>query len=163
MAEPPRSSPMLAGGCRCGQLRYQLTGAPKFIFACHCTDCQRFSASAFAMGMVVDNGQFALAAGTTREWQKIASSGKPSSNFTCPVCATWTHTRPQSHPSLTIVRPSSLDEHGWMRPNAEIFTRSALPWARLAVQFSYEAEFSDPGPIASAFAQGGIALNGIGA
>ena len=152
----PHSAPTLPGGCRCGQVRYQVAGAPKFIFACHCTDCQRFSASAFAMGMVVDNAQFTLTEGTPREWQKLGSSGKPSSNFTCPVCATWTHTRPQSHPTLTIVRPSSLDEHGWVRPNAQIFTRSALPWALLPVQFSFEAEFSDAGPIASAFALGGI-------
>jgi len=49
------------------------------------------------------------------------------------------------------VRPSSLDDAAWVRPIVEIFTRSALPWARLATAFSYETEFTDPSPIVAAF------------
>jgi len=31
----------LNGGCRCRAIRYQITEAPLFSFACHCTDCQQ--------------------------------------------------------------------------------------------------------------------------
>ncbi len=156
MASAPNFPTHMDGGCRCGQVRYRIAGAPRFSFACHCHDCQQFSASAFSMGLVIDDGQFELMTGTLRTWSKIGSSGKPSVNSTCPVCGTWIHTRPQSQPGVTVLRPTSLDVHGWVRPVAQLFTRSALPWALLPVQFSYDTEFSDPEPIAKAFALGGI-------
>ena len=156
MASTPDFPAHMDGGCQCGQLRYRMTGVPKFIFACHCTDCQHATASAFSLGVVLEDEQFELTSGTAREWTKIGGSGKPSISFTCPTCAAWTHTRPQSQPGITVVRPSSLDHHDWVRPVAQIFTRSALPWALMPVQFSYALEFSDPSPIAAAFAAGGV-------
>ena len=47
----------MLGGCRCGQVRYRVTGAPKFIMACHCTDCQQLTSSAFSLAMVLDESQ----------------------------------------------------------------------------------------------------------
>ena len=41
------------GGCQCGKLRYEITEAPKLVYTCHCTDCQRLTSSAFSMGVVV--------------------------------------------------------------------------------------------------------------
>ena len=146
------------GKCRCGALAYRVTGAAKFTFACHCTDCQALTASAFSLGMVFDESQFTLLSGTPQEWSKTGSSGKPSTMARCPVCGTWVSTRPQSQPGMIVVRPSSLEDHRWFRPVAQIFTRSALPWALMPVQFSYETEFSDPAPIAKAYAAGGIEL-----
>ena len=40
-----------SGSCQCGAVRYQLSGEPKLVSICHCTDCQTNSASAF--GVVV--------------------------------------------------------------------------------------------------------------
>ena len=153
MAQQPVPAAM-DGGCKCGHVRYRVTGAPLFIMACHCTDCQQQTASAFSLAMVLDDAQFAVMAGQPREWAKRGSSGKLSHEFTCPVCAGWTHTRPDSQPGKTVVRPSTLDDHRSVVPVGQIYTRSALPWARLAVQFSYEEEFDDPKPMIEAFAIG---------
>ncbi len=144
------------GRCRCGALAYRMAGAAKFTFACHCNDCQALTASAFSLGMVFDESQFTLMSGTPQEWSKTGSSGKPSIMARCPVCGTWISTRPQSQPGMIVIRPSSLEDHRWFRPVAQIYTRSALPWALMPVQFSYEEEFSDPAPIAKAYAAGGI-------
>ena len=48
------------GGCQCGAVRYEVTGEPKVVVACHCTDCQRQSGSAFGETMVVDEANFRL-------------------------------------------------------------------------------------------------------
>jgi hypothetical protein len=61
---------------------------------------------------------------------------------------------------VTIVRPTSLDDHTWVRPVAQIFTRSALPWALMPVQFSYETEFKDTTPLEQAFTIGAIRPGG---
>ena len=41
------------GGCQCGAVRYEITGPPAAVYACHCTECQRQSGSAFAMAAVI--------------------------------------------------------------------------------------------------------------
>jgi len=56
-----------------------------------------------------------------------------------------------------IVRPTTLDDHRWFRPVAQIFTRSALPWATLPTLLTYETEFEDVEPLAKAFATASIA------
>ena len=40
--------PQIAGGCLCGKVRYSATGEPAFVGVCHCTDCQKFTGSAFS-------------------------------------------------------------------------------------------------------------------
>ena len=148
----------LAGGCRCGRVRYRVTQPPKFIFACHCTDCQQLTASAFSLGMAVLEAGFELqeGRGDLRWWTKTADSGQESRQYTCQACAGWTHTVAASSPGVVIVRAMTLDERGWVRPVAQIFTRSALPWALMPAQFSFATEFEDTAPMEQAFAVGGI-------
>jgi membrane protein len=142
----------LAGQCRCGEISYQISKTPLFTFVCHCTDCQQLSSSAFSMGMAVPKDSFTLQ-GEPDCWEKIADRGGWSRQFTCPVCTGWTHTLTENSPGIVIVRPSTLTDHRWLRPVAEIFTRSALPWALLKLPLSFETEFEDTEPLEAAFAE----------
>jgi hypothetical protein len=146
----------LNGGCRCGTVRYRVTSAPAFIFACHCTDCRRLTAGAFSIGMPVPKEGFAVTAGDPRVWTKIADSGKPSHQYWCPICHGWTHTIAEGSPGMVIVRATTLDAYEWVRPVGQIFLRSSYPWARLQVPLTFETEFEDTGPLKSAFANSGI-------
>ena len=47
MLEEVTAASPIEGGCSCGQVRYQITQKPLFTHACHCTDCQRSTGSAF--------------------------------------------------------------------------------------------------------------------
>jgi hypothetical protein len=85
----------LVGGCRCGHIRYEITEQPWFGFACHCTDCQQLTASAFSLGITVPESGFRLVQNRPQQWTKIGSSGRPSHQFTCPNCSGWTHTKPE--------------------------------------------------------------------
>lgn len=51
------------GACQCGDVRYEVTGTLRRLIACHCTDCQRQSGSAFGMTMVVSESDFRLVQG----------------------------------------------------------------------------------------------------
>jgi hypothetical protein len=134
---------ILLGGCGCGWIRYEIAEQPWVGFACHCTDCQQRSASAFSLGLAVSQSGFRVVQGEPQRWTKIGSSGKPSHQFSCPKCSGWTHTNPEVFTGGVVVRPTTLDDHHGFRPVAEIFTRSALPWARLAAPFSFEGDFED--------------------
>ena len=140
----------LEGACRCGALTYSVATAPHFALACHCTDCQQLSASAFSLGLVVEDAAFFLI-GSAHVWAKTGESGGESRRYTCGLCATWLFTRSDASPGLTIVRPTTLNDHRWITPVAQIYTRSALPWALLAVPFSFETEVTDPAPLRQAF------------
>jgi hypothetical protein len=56
----------LQGGCICGAVRYELLEKPLFIQACHCTQCQTATGSAFILTMILEahsenlNGQISL-------------------------------------------------------------------------------------------------------
>jgi hypothetical protein len=134
---------ILVGGCRCGRIRYEIKEKPWFGFACHCTDCQQLSASAFSLGLAVPESGFRLVEGAPQRWTKFGSSGKPSHQFSCPNCSGWTHTKPEVLTSGLVLRPMTLDDHHGFRPVAEIFTRSALPWGRLSTPFSFETDFEN--------------------
>ena len=64
------------GGCQCGALRYEITEAPRMVYSCHCTDCQRLTSSAFSMAVVVPAAAFRLTRGQPRPLQKTADSGR---------------------------------------------------------------------------------------
>jgi hypothetical protein len=63
------------GGCQCGGLRYEITRTPYMVYTCHCTDCQNFSGSAFAMAVLVDDDAFHLT-GEPRALTHTADSGR---------------------------------------------------------------------------------------
>jgi len=144
------TSDMMTGGCRCGQIRYAVTTPPLFVMACHCTDCQQQTSSAFSLGMPVDKDGFSHT-GDPMVMTKTADSGNESRAFRCPTCAVWTHTTTDGSPDMVIVRPSTLDDARWVEPVAQIFARSALPWAKLDVPHSYDEEFDDPSEIVETF------------
>ena len=77
------------GGCQCGSLRYEITQAPHMIYTCHCTDCQRFTSSAFSIAMVVDAQAFHLTGVEPRAMLHTADSGRNLTRWVCPECGSW--------------------------------------------------------------------------
>jgi len=41
------------GGCLCGKIRYEISEAPRLVYTCHCTECQRLTSSAFSIALAV--------------------------------------------------------------------------------------------------------------
>src|SRR5579872_3787901 len=79
----------LTGGCQCGRLRYEITEPPRLIYACHCTDCQKMTGSAFSMALVIGCGSFRLTAGEPRAVRRTADSGRAITRWVCPDCGSW--------------------------------------------------------------------------
>ncbi len=141
-----------AGGCRCGQTRIEVTAPPLITMACHCTGCQRMSASAFSLTVVVPEAGFAVTQGEP----VIGGLHGEVRHYFCPHCLSWMFTRP---PGMDIVniRPSMLDDHGWYEPFAEVWTSEGLPWATTPAKHSFPTQ---PGmeefePLVAEFAKAG--------
>ena len=48
----------LTGDCQCGNVRYEITQEPDLVYACHCTDCQHITSSAFSLGVALPDAAF---------------------------------------------------------------------------------------------------------
>jgi hypothetical protein len=81
----------LAGGCQCGKIRYEITQQPDLVYACHCTDCQHITSSAFSLGIALPESAFRLTSGELRALQRIPDSGLLNTRFICPDCSCWVY------------------------------------------------------------------------
>ena len=97
------------GGCQCGGIRYRIEAEPVALVACHCTECQRQSGSAFGMSLLVPRDGFRLS-GTPKRFTRSSDSGRPVDCFFCPDCGTRIYHLPASRPEgggSTTIGPGS--------------------------------------------------------
>ena len=116
-----------SGGCQCGQVRYELIGEPIRLFACHCTECQRQSGSAFGMSMVVRQDDLKIT-GLTKSFTRIADSGNENTGVFCPSCGVRIHNTPRNPEGVFTLKPGTLDDTSWLKPTAMMWTKRAQGW-----------------------------------
>jgi hypothetical protein len=120
----------LTGGCQCGAVRYEVTAPPLTVYACHCTECQRLSASAFGMSMPVPRGAVRITKGTPKRWSRTADSGNLVSGLFCGDCGCRLIHETCGNDAVVVVKPGTLDDTSWLRPVGHYWTQSAQPWLR---------------------------------
>ncbi len=133
------------GGCLCGAIRYRLTDEPLTLYACHCTDCQRRTGSAFALSMIVFKSGLHLLQGEPREYAVALSDGRQKQGKLCGGCSAHLWGEPVRFPQVVVVQPGTLDDTTWLRPIGHIWTRSAQPWVFIPKDtLNFETQPDDP-------------------
>src|SRR5258706_7492679 len=131
------------GGCQCRAIRYRISGEPLTVYACHCTDCQRRSGSAFGMTMIVRKNQFEVLTGTPHVFDFVETSGRRRSGAFCQTCAIRLWGESMQPPDVIFLRPGSLDDTSGLEPTAHMWPRSAEPWGVIphgVVQFRQQPD-----------------------
>jgi len=123
--------PPYSGRCLCGAVRYRITDAPLVTYACHCTDCQKRSGSAFGLSMWVRRASIELTQGEATMHVSATEDGRPRHTRICATCVTRLWSEPQKRPDIAVLRPGTLDDTSWVKPQAHIWTRSAQPWVEI--------------------------------
>jgi len=121
----------LTGGCQCGAVRYEITAAPLTVYACHCTDCQRQSGSAFALSLIAPRDAVRVTKGAPAAWERPgshAASGTPTDCMFCLECGARLYNLPSRNRAIAVVKPGTLDDTSWLKPVGHIWTKSAQPW-----------------------------------
>jgi hypothetical protein len=121
----------LSGGCPCEAVRFAVTARPLLVFACHCTECQRWSGSAFGLSMPVRRDSFALTRGTPKPWRCTGASGFESSYWFCAECGGRILGERADRPEIVTIRAGTLDDTSWVRPIAHINLERAQAWQRI--------------------------------
>ncbi|MEQ9314457.1 MAG: GFA family protein [Henriciella sp.] len=143
----------LTGGCQCGALRYEINAAPLMVYNCHCTNCQRISASAFNMSMAVLRETLTFTNGEPVRHEWDSGVGTRRYGLLCRTCGTRIAHGMVPEGPVNSLRAGTLDDPSWISPVADIWTRSAHPWALDPEnRLQYEKQPEDYGPIMQAFA-----------
>ncbi len=121
----------LTGGCQCGGIRYEVTGAPEQISVCHCTDCQRQSGSAFGMTMVVREDDFHITKGEVKTYASESDAGRDKLGAFCPDCGTRIYHKPEWRKGRVSVKAGTLDDTSTLKPDKHIWTASKQPWVTI--------------------------------
>ena len=124
----------LQGGCRCGRVRIAISAAPLFTSACHCSGCQRMSASAFSLSVGVPASGFSV----TKGEPVIGGLHGEDRHFHCSHCMSWMFTRPAGKDEFVNVRAMMLDERRDFVPFLETCTAEKLPWVKTPAQHSFK-------------------------
>jgi hypothetical protein len=117
-----------AGRCICEAIHYRVTEEPLTVYACHCTDCQKRSGSAFGLSMWVRRTAIEVTKGEATLHVSLSAEGRPRHGRICAQCGARLWSEPPKNPGLSVVRPGTLDDTSWIKPVAHIWTRSAQPW-----------------------------------
>jgi hypothetical protein len=116
------------GGCGCGQVRYTIN-APQIpvVYACHCTDCQTQSGSAFALQMPVFEAMLAVT-GELISGERTQPSGAIGTIFACAKCLIRIYSKNSTRPGMVTIRAGTLDDSKQVVPKFHLWTNSKQYW-----------------------------------
>lgn len=120
----------LAGRCQCGALEYAVSQPPVMVYACHCTNCQKQTGSAFVLSATVLETAFAFRAGEPARVGWTSDAGTERYGLFCGSCGTRIVNGQQPSIGFYSLRAGTLDDTSWVRPAGHIWMRSAQPWFR---------------------------------
>jgi hypothetical protein len=136
---------MYLGGCQCKSVRYQFTGSPLTCYACHCTDCQTSSGSAFTLSMIVKREDISVIEGEVAI-NRFNHNGTDVQRHHCAKCGTGLWFSAAQMPEVVALKPGTLDDTNWFKPVAHLWLRSAQPWVMLdttTAKYEQQPEMSE--------------------
>lgn len=122
-----KSSEIHAGGCLCGNIRYEVTGVPVVVAHCHCEDCQRISGAGHSTGAMFATTQFAIS-GNVAEYSLVSKAGNQVTKVFCPTCGSPILGRNDGMEGFVTVSLGTLDDSSRFEPEVVIFAGNKKPW-----------------------------------
>ena len=117
------------GSCHCGFIKYEAEVDPDKVLICHCTDCQKLSASAFRTVASVDDTSFKLISGEPKVYIKIGDSGNKREQTFCPECGSGLYaTSVGDGPKVYNIRLGTATQRDQLVPKRQIWSSSAMSW-----------------------------------
>jgi hypothetical protein len=121
----------LVGGCQCGAVRFEIAARRVPVYACHCRDCQKQTASAFGLSVPVRASAFTVS-GPLERWSRTADSGATTQCFFCRSCGARVYHASTGSPDQVTVKGGTLDETEDLSPVAHLWVSRKQPWVSLA-------------------------------
>ena len=117
------------GSCVCGEITFEAEVDPDQVGLCNCTDCQKFSGSAFRVGVPTPDSQFNLLSGQPKIYVKTAESGGKREQAFCPNCGTALYTTSVGEgPKVLRLRTALANQRDDLPPKRQGWMRSRQSW-----------------------------------
>ncbi len=120
---------MIRGSCMCGTVVYEISGRIHSARYCHCSNCRKFSGTAYAAWGLVHTDELTILAGQ-RGVTKYASGG--GLRVFCTSCGSPLWYEPDGRPQFRGIPLGALDDGDVPKPEMHAWTRSKLPWASIS-------------------------------
>jgi len=118
------------GGCACGAVRYEISGAPVFQNHCQCRDCQHKSGTGHGSYLTFMRDGVPLT-GDAKHWDIVADSGDVKTRAFCPTCGSPVYLTLKAKPQFMAVHAASLDDPSRFKPQVVTYTVRGHAWDRL--------------------------------
>jgi hypothetical protein len=119
-----------AGSCLCGKVRYVLNQEPTSIVVCHCTHCQKQTASAFSIFVQAPRKAVEIS-GVLQTYKDTGDSGQPVNRQFCPNCGSPILSELAIMPDVAFIKAGTFDDTDWLKPTFNMFCDSAQHWVDL--------------------------------
>ena len=124
----------LEGSCLCGAVQVCATHPPILTLACHCSDCQKLTASAYSLTAIIPSEGFSVLKG------QLVLGGRKNNqrrHYFCSECMTFVYTQIDGKNDRVNVRTSIFDNTSILVPFIELMTKEKLPWVSVPVSHSF--------------------------
>ena len=118
----------LKGKCQCGYIQYEVKKPFILQVACHCSECQKFSATAFGISAVVERKNFELLSGELKIFVRTAASGNKNEAYFCPHCGNRIYHVNRNSPDRIRLKPGTLEDTSMINPTAHYWVKSKQDW-----------------------------------
>jgi hypothetical protein len=120
-----------SGGCACGAIRYESTGAPVVMVHCHCRDCQRSSGGPFSSFVIMPSNAFKFLQGSLRLYDSPSHAGGKTHRGVCPDCGSPLMAQSAVNRDVAAIWTASLDDPSWFKPQMDVWASDAHPWDQM--------------------------------
>jgi hypothetical protein len=117
---------MVRGSCLCGNVTYEVRGAPLGMYFCHCGTCRKATGTAFATNIAISTEDFAITSG--RELVTGFESSPKKYRYFCSACGSPIYSQSEETKQMVSVRCGTLDEDPIARPSVHFYVASKAPW-----------------------------------
>jgi hypothetical protein len=115
--------------CACGALKVTVSGAPTWVHACSCLECQRRSGSAFSYSAFFPESATSIE-GEYRSWRRASFGGWHESSF-CLTCGSWVFSRLEVLPNIVGISAGCFADPAFERPAKFYWSSQRHHWLSL--------------------------------
>jgi hypothetical protein len=119
----------MKGSCLCGGVSFDIDGAIHNARYCHCTNCRKFSGTAYAAWGLVQTDRLTVHAAHANVTRYDSGGGLRAF---CASCGSPLWFEPSALPQFRGIPLGAIDDPGAPTPAIHVWTKSKAPWISIA-------------------------------
>ena len=122
---------MHSGRCQCGEIKISIMRDRLIAYVCHCIECQKQSASAFAVSIPLNILDISVT-GKLSSYERPAASGATTSCYFCSSCGTRIYHQSSNSPDNITLKGGTINDSKNLNPIAHLWTSRKHNWINIA-------------------------------